>query len=334
MGRARGVENAREARKAQELHFHGAVVLPGFVEPDGIIAPPGLHMPRKQRETEAARRSADHARYGYLAAGAHTAGAEDFREIVKMLRAIQNAHLRPLRLRSILCLPFAEPGGGNRRLLVAAADKWLPAVQKRRLAVTAEVVIHDGGSPAAAVETQSLVEAAGGLGFALRFRSMAPLSGEQAAAAARAGAISVVAPLGGEETGALGSATVHVVPCAGLLDAPSGGLAKKALAGGVCLALSADYGSMEPGVNPQLMMYLAVRRLGMTPEEAITALTWNAACSLRMSNFAGCIETGRPADLIAVDVGHYSEIARRAGSNDVSLVMRGGRIVYARAAVT
>ena len=334
MGRARGVENSREARHARELDVRGAVVLPAFVEPDAILAPPGLHMPRRQRETETARTAADHARYGYLAAGAHTAGAEDFREIVKILRAVQNAQLRPLRLRAILALPFPEPHGRNRFLLEAAKERWLPSVQKRRMAAIAELILHDGASPAGAADTQLLVEAAGGLGFALRFRAGAQLSRELAGLAARAGAIAVIAPLDGHGASAvLAGSAVHVIPCTSLLDSEPTGFAKTAAARGVALALSAGYETMEPSPGPQLMLHLAGHRLGMTTEEAITAMTWNAACSLRMSGAAGCIDTDRAADLIAVDVPHFTEMARRAGRNDVSLVLRGGKIVYSRGAV-
>src|SRR5260370_9538387 len=72
MGKARGVENTREARHARELDIHGGIVLPGWLEPDAIIAPPGIHMPRQQREAETARAAEDRARCGFLSSSPHT----------------------------------------------------------------------------------------------------------------------------------------------------------------------------------------------------------------------------------------------------------------------
>ena len=336
VGKARGVENTREARNAQELDARGAVILPGFVEPDAVIAPPGPQMPRKQRELAAARAAMELGRYGYSAAGAHTADAEDLREVVKILRAHQNAQLRPLRIRPIVSLPFMEAGRDNSALLETVERRWLPSVQKRRLAVIAEVTVHDGGAAAGTEDTRKLVEVAAGLGFAVRFRSIAPMDAEQARFAAAAGAIAVVAPLDfGCPLTALQGSGVHVVPCAGLLSLAPRDYGHASRNHGVALALSSGYNAVDAAsVNPQLLLYLACSRLGMTSEEAITAMTWNAACSLRMSNVAGSLDVGRPADLVALDVGHYADMVRRAGNNDVTFVMRGGRIVYARGVVS
>jgi imidazolonepropionase len=174
------------------------------------------------------------------------------------------------------------------------------------------------------------------MGFAIRFRSLAPLNRSMAAFAAEAGAIAIVAPI--DSVGAavtLGGSGVHVVPCAGLLDATPASLAETAREKGIPLALSSGYNTMEPSsLNPQLMLHLATTRLGMTGEEAITALTWNAACSLRMSNLAGCLDVGRPADLISVGAPNYAEMIRRVGHSDVELVMRAGRIIYERGGVS
>ena len=335
MGKARGVENTSEGRKAQELDAHGAVVLPGLVEPDVILAPPGQHMARKQRETGAARAAAEMGRYGFAAAGAHTAGAEDLAEVVKILRAHQSVQLKPLRIRSILSLPFMEDGQDNTGLLELVADRWLPSIQKRRLAAIVEVTLHDGGACASSADTQAVIEMAAGLGFAVRFRSMAAPDAGQTRLAAAIGAIALVAPLTIQHSPAMpGGSCVQVIPCGELLGQGPRNAGQAVQEHGMAMALSAGSDPVEAcSVNPQLLLYLACSRLGMTCEEAITAMTWNAACSLRMSNTAGSIEEGRPADLVALDIPHYADMARRAGNNDVSFVMLGGRIVYARAAI-
>jgi imidazolonepropionase len=77
----------------------------------------------------------------------------------------------------------------------------------------------------------------------------------------------------------------------------------------------------------QYLLHLAVHRLGLTAEEAITATTWNAACSLRLSRATGSLEPGKSADLLLMEVSDYRDLARRVGHHDVSLVMRAGQIV-------
>ena len=68
----------------------------------------------------------------------------------------------------------------------------------------------------------------------------------------------------------------------------------------------------------------------MTIEEAITAVTWNAACSLRMSTVAGSIDPGKQADVTILDVSDYRELAERPGHNDVYMVLRAGKPIYRR----
>jgi imidazolonepropionase len=80
-------------------------------------------------------------------------------------------------------------------------------------------------------------------------------------------------------------------------------------------------------LNMQHVLHLAVHRLGLTEEEAITATTWNPACSLRLSHVTGSLEPGKSADVIMMDVPDYRELARRAGHHDISMVMRGGQTI-------
>jgi imidazolonepropionase len=101
---------------------------------------------------------------------------------------------------------------------------------------------------------------------------------------------------------------------------------------GLALALASGYTGGATGTyNPQYLLHLACRELGMSIEEAITATTWNAACSLRMSTVAGSIDPGKQADLNIIDVADYRDLAERPGHNDVLMVLRAGRPIYRRA---
>jgi imidazolonepropionase len=80
----------------------------------------------------------------------------------------------------------------------------------------------------------------------------------------------------------------------------------------------------------QFILHLACSRLKLTPEEAITAATHNAAVALRFDDAAGSLAPRRRADLIVMDVADYRDLTTRAGHHDVLIVMRGGRTIYRR----
>ncbi len=104
---------------------------------------------------------------------------------------------------------------------------------------------------------------------------------------------------------------------------------RRAIGDGAAIAISSSYRPSGPlSFNMQYVLHLAVHQLGMTAEEAIIATTWNAACSLRLSQVVSSLEPGKQADLLVMEVPDYHELARRAGHHDASLVMKKGRVVF------
>jgi imidazolonepropionase len=77
----------------------------------------------------------------------------------------------------------------------------------------------------------------------------------------------------------------------------------------------------------QLMLALACRTMGMTPAEAISAATINAAHAIGLGGEVGSLEPGKRADLILLDVPTYQHLAYRFGTNLVGTVVAGGRKV-------
>lgn len=98
------------------------------------------------------------------------------------------------------------------------------------------------------------------------------------------------------------------------------------------MGLATDY---NPGTSPTLSMpmvlSLACTQLRMTPAEAITAATVNAAYSLRREKEIGAIETGKLADLGVFEVVDYREIPYYFGVNKCWMTIKKGEIVYRRA---
>ena len=86
--------------------------------------------------------------------------------------------------------------------------------------------------------------------------------------------------------------------------------ARRLIESGVALALATDY---NPGTSPTpnlpFIISLACTQMKMTPAEAISCCTINAACALRLQNSKGSMEPGKDADLAVFDVKDYREIA-------------------------
>jgi len=94
---------------------------------------------------------------------------------------------------------------------------------------------------------------------------------------------------------------------------------------GGAVALATD---CNPGTcwceNMQFMIALACRTMGMTPAEAISAATINAAYAVGQGDQVGSLELGKRADLILLDVPSYQHLGYRFGTNLVGTVIAGG----------
>ena len=67
----------------------------------------------------------------------------------------------------------------------------------------------------------------------------------------------------------------------------------------------------------------------MTPAEAITAATVNAAYALRRENHIGSLGVGKFADLAVFEVADYREIPYYFGMNTCWMTIKRGVVVYA-----
>ena len=136
----------------------------------------------------------------------------------------------------------------------------------------------------------------------------------------------------------MASSTMIPVPVATLLPATSWFLGKHHFApargfidAGVPVALATD---LNPGTSPTvslpLIMSIACLEMGLTPGEALTAVTINAAHSIGLGAELGSIEPGKQADLVIWDVPNLVQIPYWLGSNRVRAVVKRGRTVFER----
>jgi len=104
--------------------------------------------------------------------------------------------------------------------------------------------------------------------------------------------------------------------------------ARKLIDAGVPVAIASDF---NPGscmsFSMPMMMTIACTQMKMTPEEAITATTLNAAAALNMSSTIGSIEVGKNADMVIADIPDYRFLAYHFGYNHVSKVVKNGVVL-------
>jgi imidazolonepropionase len=104
--------------------------------------------------------------------------------------------------------------------------------------------------------------------------------------------------------------------------------ARKLIDSGAAVALGSDF---NPGschiFSLPLIWGLSCMHLRMTPEEALTALTINAAYAVGRGDRLGQIRPGFQADIVIFAVGQLEEIPYNLGWNPVSMTLKRGEIV-------
>jgi len=98
----------------------------------------------------------------------------------------------------------------------------------------------------------------------------------------------------------------------------------------VPVALGTDFNPSCWVENQQVIIGLACHCMKMTPAEAITAVTINAAHAINRANEVGSLETGKKADVVILDVPNHKFLGYRFGVNLVDKVVKNGRIVIDR----
>jgi imidazolonepropionase len=107
--------------------------------------------------------------------------------------------------------------------------------------------------------------------------------------------------------------------------------AREMIERGLGLVLATDF---NPGSSPTpsipFVLSLASTQMRMTPAEAITATTINAAYSLGRGSSIGSLQVGKQADFVIHDCADYREIAYFTGVEPAVSVYINGEPVYSR----
>ena len=183
-------------------------------------------------------------------------------------------------------------------------------------------------------QSRDILNRAKELGFKLRMHAdeIEPIGGAELAA--EVGAISA------DHLGAASDAGIKAMAKAGVIATLLPGTifslgmksyvrAREMIKAGVAVALATDY---NPGScncdSMQFIITLACLQMKMTPAEAITASTINAAYALERGDKIGSLEAGKQADILILDMPNYQFLPYHFGSNNVEKVIKKGKVIW------
>lgn len=255
---------------------------------------------------------------------------------LKILRVMRRLHEEgPLEIVPTLLAAHVVPeeyATDTSAYLRMILEELLPEVAREGLAEYHDVFCDEGAFTVE--EARILMDAARSHGLRLRIHAeqfarvgagrlaaefgartadhLEKITDEDIAALADAGVLAVLLP----------GACLHL----GRRDYPP---ARKLIEAGVPVVLATDF---NPGTSPTpslpLILALACTQMGMTPAEAITAATINAACSLDRGHRLGSLQVGKQADLVLFECSDYRQIPYFFGVNLVRAVFKRGRLVF------
>ena len=254
---------------------------------------------------------------------------------LKMLRVIRRIKEEsPVTVRSTFLGAHAVPAEyrENRKGYVdLIVDEMIPAVAAARLADYIDVFCDRGFF--SVEETARILEAGARHGMRPKIHANELASSGGIQTGVKYGALSVdhLEFTGDDEISALlGSGTMPtLLPGAafflGMTDPP----ARKMIDAGLPLAMASDYNpGSSPSGNMKLVVCLGCIRLRLLPEEAINAVTINAAYAMGLSETHGSITVGKKANLfITKKIPSYEFLPYAFGSNLVDRVILNGEIV-------
>jgi imidazolonepropionase len=210
------------------------------------------------------------------------------------------------------------------------AEELVPRCAAERLARFCDVFCEEGVFTVE--ESRRILEAAkaAGLGIRIHADELSRSGGAALAAELRADSADHLLCIGEKEIEALARAGTIAVILPGtawwMRSRPAP--ARALIEAGVPVAVATD---ANPGTcNTESLTAVAAHACldsGLTVEETLTAITLNAAASLRLASQIGSLEVGKSADAVLLDAPDDRHLLYHWGMNLVSAVVRGGSIV-------
>jgi len=339
------VENLAAARHAIEIDAVGRVVMPGLIDCHThlMFPPPGV----TELEDDAAVRALlsltgqrlahygrayleTMARHGTTTVEAKTGCGPNESAESKVLRVLGVLHRQPIDVVPTFLFRLPHRPKPDDAADATAAE-WVcnelaPTIRRRRQARFADV--QWDADPGRAALFVRFLEVARELGFGCKVHAdeAFPAQGLEYPIAS----VDHVEHATPEQVELLGlfPGVVTLLPCASLRRgcyAP----ARSFIDAGAAVALGTNFNPrQDPSPSMQAAISLACLAMRMSPAEAISAATINAAHALDCADRVGLLAHGKCADVLILDIDDYRELGLQFGANLVHKTMKRGRFIY------
>jgi imidazolonepropionase len=207
----------------------------------------------------------------------------------------------------------------------------LPEVADRRLAEFVDIFCEEGYFSCA--DAEYYLRAAAALGFKIKLHADEFSSNGAAALAARLHARSAehLIAISDAEIAQIAPADTACVLLPGVsffLKLGRYAPAQKILAADGIVALGSDFNPGSSMISSQLFVFqLAVFQMGLTIEQALNAVTINAAFAVDRQDQVGSLAPGKELDMLLMDVPDYQYLAYHPGIQPVHTVLKSGKLV-------
>lgn len=362
IGQARRIENLGAARSAELLEVQGRVIMPGFVDchtclihgarylddsanaPAELFSTPAQVSPlfwsamRALRGATAKRLTAQArtaigsmASNGTTTVNVHSGFGLDESSELKILRIAAALDQEPLGVNATFHAARVTPpefaGCSDPYLDYLLAD-LLPNVVRRRLASSAAVSCDAGAFTVTQARRYLLAARELGLSLTVHASRHANIGAVQLAVDFDARCVSHLESADAQEIACLAASrtVATLLPGAAFYGAMSRPAPARALIdAGAAVAIASGCNPIDsPIYSMPIVLALACAQLRMTPAEALTAATINAAHALGMASETGSLESGKQADFLILAAADWRELPHALGANLIAATYRRG----------
>ncbi|KAF1683388.1 imidazolonepropionase [Veillonella sp. R32] len=242
------------------------------------------------------------------------------RQPVEIVRTFLGAHSIP-----------PEFKGRNQDFLQFLVDEVMPEVKQKDLAQFCDIFCEKGVF--SIEESRKFLQQAKDMGFDLKIHADEIVTLGGAELGAELGCHSADHLLHASEEGikalANSDTVATLLPTTAFCLKEPFAPARKMIDAGCAVALATDFNPGSGFTNSvPLMIALGVIYMGMTAEEAITALTLNGAAAVGRADQIGSIEEGKQADIVILQYPSYKFLPYHTGVNIVETVIKKGKVVH------
>jgi imidazolonepropionase len=252
---------------------------------------------------------------------------------LRALRLAQQLQVRvPQSTTSTGLLAHSVPQGYTPQEWMDVVEAMLPEVLAQGGVSALDIFVESIAFSNQHLERMGQLAAGAGLALRCHVEQFATHRSVPVALSVGARSVDHLARIHPDDIGPLGAAECAAVllPGAEFLGAEHRAPARALLEAGTIFVLATD---ANPGTSPvfslPLVIGLAVRLYGLSPREALAAVTLNAAWTLGLEGDRGSIEVGKRADLVLLDAS-VEHVAYRFGHNPVAITFIAGEPAYVR----